>query len=210
MPSNRYQRVEDFIRTIIIPFYYIQRDIYVPVEERRWENDAEHSWSVAMLAATLAHHIDPSLDIGKVCQFALVHDVVEIYAKDTSVFANKAELASKADREAAALKQLAKDFVHFPWLTDTIEAYECKNTNEAKYVYAIDKYIAITFDYMEKGRLYRERNFSLAEHNKILEAHRQKAHSHAGVAKYYEEVRTMLNAHPEFFAKAYNKQHEKY
>lgn len=42
-----------------------------------------------MLACSLAHEIDPTLDIGKISQFAIAHDLVEVYADDTSVFATE-------------------------------------------------------------------------------------------------------------------------
>jgi len=171
----------------------------LPIGERRWENDAEHSWSVAMLACSLAHEIDPTLDVGKICQFAVAHDVVEVYANDTSAFASEAELATKDQREEQAMLTIAEEFAHFPWIIRTIEAYERKDTDEARFVYALDKYIAVTYDYIDEGKLFRERKVTLEDYNKSLETHRAKAQSYPAVGKYYNEVRDLLDAHPGFF-----------
>ncbi|MGD8373628.1 MAG: HD domain-containing protein [Candidatus Woesebacteria bacterium] len=191
--------IERLIRKIILPFYHVKRDRPLPIGERRPENDAEHSWSVAFLACALAPQIDPKLDVGKIAQYATAHDLVEVYANDTSVFASAEDLASKAAREELALKQITKEFAHFPWIIRTIEEYEHKDSNEAKFVYALDKYIAVTYDYIDEGKMFRDRKVSISQYDKSLEAHRQKAQSHTEVGKYYNEVRDLLDSHPEFF-----------
>lgn len=199
MTKPSHADLEHLIRKIILPFYHVKRDMPLPLGERRWENDAEHSWSVAFLACALAPQIDPKLDLGKIAQYATAHDIVEVYANDTSTFATEEELASKTEREEAALKRIAKEFAHFPWIVQIVEEYERKDTDEAKFVYALDKYIAVTYDYIDEGKLFRERKVTLAEYNKSLEVHRKKAQSHPEVGKYYEEVRSLLDSHPEFF-----------
>lgn len=191
--------LENLIRKIILPFYHVKRDMPLPLGERRQENDAEHSWSVAFLGCALAPQIDPKLDLGKIAQYATAHDIVEVYASDTSTFASEEELASKAEREEAALKRIEKEFAHFPWIVQTIEEYERRDTDEAKFVYALDKYIAVTYDYIDEGKLFQQRKVTLDEYNASLETHRKKAQSHPEVGKYYEEVRSLLDAHPEFF-----------
>jgi len=191
--------IENLIRKIILPFYHVKRDMPLPIGERRWENDAEHSWSVTFLACALAPQIDAKLDVGKIAQYATVHDLVEIYASDTSTFAAEEKLATKAEREEAALKRIAAEFAHFPWITQTIEEYEHRQTNEAKFVYALDKYLAVAYDYIDEGKLFQERKMTLAEYNKSLETQHSKAQSHHEIGKYYDEVRDLLDSHPEFF-----------
>jgi len=66
-------------------------------------------------------------------------------------------------------------------------------------VYALDKYIAVTYDYIDEGKLFRERKVTLEDYNKSLETHRAKAQSYPAVGKYYNEVRDLLDAHPGFF-----------
>lgn len=199
MPKPTHADIDTLLRTLVLPFYHVKRDMPLPLGERRQENDAEHSWSLAVLACSLAHEVDATLDIGKISQFAIAHDLVEVYADDTSVFATNEELDSKSAREEAALEYIEKTFAHFPWIARTIKEYERKDTNEAKFVYALDKYIAVTYDHIDEGKLFRERKVTLAEYNKSLESHRTKAHSHPSVAKYYDEVRALLDSHPEYF-----------
>src|SRR5689334_1200740 len=112
-----FKDVERILREIILPFYNIERAIPLPfVEPRRWENDAEHSWSVALVACTLAPHVDPSLDVGKVSQFAIVHDLAEVYAGDTNVFGSEDNHRTKEERERDAIKKIEREFAHLPWL----------------------------------------------------------------------------------------------
>lgn len=198
-PRPTHNDIENLLRSLVLPFYHVTRDMPLPLGERRWENDAEHSWSLAFLACSLAPQIDPTLDTGKICQFATVHDIVEIYANDTSVFASETELASKAEREEKALEKIATDFSHFPWIVQTVEAYERKDTDEAKFVYALDKYIAVAYDYIDEGKLFKERKVTLKEYNASLAPHRTKAHTHHEVGYYYDEVRSLLDSHPEYF-----------
>jgi 5'-deoxynucleotidase YfbR-like HD superfamily hydrolase len=191
--------IEKLIRTIILPFHEIQRDIELPVGDRRGENDAEHSWSVAFLACALASQIDPKLDVGKIAQYGIAHDIVAIYADDTSTFASANKLASKAKRETMAVERIAQEFAHFSWVAVIVKEYERKDTEEAKFVYAVDKYIAVLYDYIDKGKFLQKQHITHEAYIRQMDIHRKKVRSHAAIAKYYEEVRALLDAHPEFF-----------
>lgn len=199
MQDPSHDEIEELLRHIVLPFYHIKREMPLPVGERRWENDAEHSWSVAFLACALAPLIDETLDVGKVAQLAIAHDIVEVFAGDVSVFGTDDELGSKAEREAAAAEKISQDFSHFPWIVSTLHAYEAKESNEAKFVYAIDKYITVMYDYIDGGKYLREAKYTQAIYHKTLASHREKAQNHQEVGKYYDEVRALLDAHPEYF-----------
>ena len=197
--------IEDLLRRIILPFHNIERTLRLPSGDRRWENDAEHSWSLAFLACSLAPQIDKSLNIGTICQFAVVHDIVEIHAGDTSMLREGQHELSKEEREAKALAQIKEEFAHFPWIYETVEAYERKDTNEAKFVYALDKYIATAYDYIDEAKLFKEEKMTLEKYNQVFTEHRVKAHAHKAVGKYYDEVRALLDAHPEYFHQPHEK-----
>ncbi len=199
MQNPSHDEIEDLLRLVVLPFYHIKREMPLPVGERRWENDAEHSWSVAFLACALAPLIDTTLDVGKVAQLAIAHDVVEVFAGDVSVFGTDDELALKSEREALAAEKISKDFGHFPWIVDTLHAYEAKDSDEAKFVYAIDKYITVMYDYIDGGKYLREAKYTQEIYHKTLAPHREKAQSHSEVGKYYDEVRALLDEHPEYF-----------
>jgi 5'-deoxynucleotidase YfbR-like HD superfamily hydrolase len=195
-----HQKFSDLIRQIVLPFYDIERDVPLPITKRRCESDAEHSWSLAFLACALAPQVDNKLDLGKISQFAIVHDIVEIYAGDTSnVSGDQGLMDSKEARETAALKRLEKEYKHFPWIIDTIHSYERKDSDEALFVYALDKYLPVYFDYLDQSKLFRERKVTLAEYNKMLTPHREKAQTHPLIGKYYDELRAVIDQHPEYF-----------
>src|SRR5271167_3563854 len=57
-----------------------------PVGLDRYENSAEHSWQLAMLAVSLVGYAESSIDINRVIRMLLVHDIGEIDTGDTMVF----------------------------------------------------------------------------------------------------------------------------
>lgn len=60
----------------------LYRQTYV-LHENRKENDAEHSWHIAVMAILLSEYANSDIDIPKVIKTLLLHDVVEIDAGDT-------------------------------------------------------------------------------------------------------------------------------
>lgn len=193
-----FQDMERVLREIVIPFYQIERAIPLRFAGRG-ENDAEHSWSLALFACILARHVDPKLDAGKVCQFAIVHDLVELYAGDTNVYGAEEHHETKEEREQAAFEKIQKEFAHLPWLTETLAAYEKQDSPEALYVRSIDKYIALIFDYVDEGRYYHENKLTRDDFYRHIQRPREKAKGHAGAYVYHEEALNMVLSHPEFF-----------
>ena len=141
------QHILQLISSLIVPMYYIHRDIVPPKRSPLRENDAEHSWALALLACALAPQINPKLDIGKVAQFAIVHDVVEVYSGDVSAMDSQAANSSERKiREAAALERIQSDFSYMPWIAETIKEYESFSSEEACFVYALDKFMPVAYD----------------------------------------------------------------
>ena len=165
----------------------------------RRENDAEHSWSLALIACMLAPHLDPKLDIGKVCQFAVVHDLTEIHADDTSVFAADEHHHTKEEREREGLEKIAKDFKHFPWLIEKLEEYERQDTVEARYVRAIDKVVPLFNDYINGGAYFRMNKHTIEDFVGFMERPREKAKGHPAAFELHEETMAVLLAKPEMF-----------
>jgi putative hydrolase of HD superfamily len=56
----------------------------------RQENDAEHSWHMALTAMTLYDYAESGVDLFRVLKMCLVHDLVEVYAGDTPAIDNEA------------------------------------------------------------------------------------------------------------------------
>jgi 5'-deoxynucleotidase YfbR-like HD superfamily hydrolase len=106
------------------------------------ESDTDHTVMLALVACAFAHTYEPSLDIGKVAQFALVHDLVEVYAGDTDTFGMTSEdhWKAKAAREEEALARIKKEFhTMLPWVSETIEEYESLVSPEARFIKTMDK-----------------------------------------------------------------------
>ena len=104
----------------------------------RAENSAEHSWHVALMALLLAEHADADLDWLRVTRMLLVHDIVEIDAGDTWLYA--ADQGSKPEAEnraAERLYALLPDDQYADYLLLWRE-FEARETDEAKFAAAID------------------------------------------------------------------------
>lgn len=106
------------------------------------ESDTDHTVMLGLIACAVAHKHAQHLDIGKIAQFSLVHDLVEAYAGDTDTFGglSEAAVADKEERELAALKRIEKEFgTSLPWVPETIKAYESLETPEARFIKVLDK-----------------------------------------------------------------------
>src|SRR3990167_9338648 len=99
----------------------------------RHETDTDHTVMLGILACAFADVMEPTLDLGTVAQYALVHDFVEVYAGDVkTIVVNHEELNNKEDRERAALSRIKKEFGDiYPWISRTIEEYESLALPEA-------------------------------------------------------------------------------
>lgn len=67
----------------------------------RRENTAEHSWHLAMFAMVLSEHAVEPVDLWRVVQMLLLHDLVEIEAGDTPLY-DVGGSVGQAEREQAA------------------------------------------------------------------------------------------------------------
>lgn len=120
--------------------YRIERATTVPFDLKRYENDAEHSFSLGVAALCVAPLVDSGLDLGRIGTYALVHDLAEIYAGDTPVYSDPATRATKSNRERIARDKLYQNFGNdFPWLLKYFEDYIALADEESKFVYALDK-----------------------------------------------------------------------
>lgn len=162
------------------------------------ENDTEHSYNLAMTAWFLAPHF-PELDPNLLIRYALVHDVVEVHAGDTYVFADALQLSSKPERERAALRRLEAEWPDFLDLTDTIHIYEARGDNESKFIYALDKIMPIMQIYISDGHTWKKENLTL----KVLHHNKQsKISVSKDIEPYYKDLMALLEASPELIRKS--------
>lgn len=199
MHSPIHAKTEQLINGIIYPFYKIERDMELPIREAP-ENDAEHSWSLAVAACALAPQIDPSLDVGKIAQYATVHDLVEVYAGDVSIYdINPDQHDNKEDNEAQAMEKLRTDYAHLPWVVETIDEYERKDTPEARYVWAMDKYVAMYMRILYAKPFFHKKGITKEFFDDSMKRVRKKTAAFPAVSLLFDELLAEFDAHPEWF-----------
>ncbi len=119
---------------------YIERKSKLFGSERR-ENDAEHSWHLAIMALVLSEHSNESVDLLKVLKMVLVHDIVEIDTGDTFLFDATKDHDDSAD-EAIAAKRifgiLPEDQAN--QMLEIWKEFEAGETEEAKFARAMDRF----------------------------------------------------------------------
>jgi putative hydrolase of HD superfamily len=106
------------------------------------ESDTDHTVMLGILGTALADRLYPDLNLGIVAQFALVHDLVEVYAGDTPTLmgVNEEFFNQKEQREQLALQKIKTEFGgQFGWVHRTIEKYDTLGTKEARFVKVLDK-----------------------------------------------------------------------
>lgn len=136
-------------------FQAVQRDVDVP--KGRGENDAEHSYQLAMVAWYLIDRNDLQLDKARVLMYALAHDLPEVYAGDVNPLTATSEaINKKAESERKAAARLQKEFPEMPSLHRAIHAYEQKQDPESRFVYAVDKILPITNVYLQGSSWYKQ------------------------------------------------------
>ncbi len=84
----------------------IQRKTIVKPDNNRQENSAEHSWHIAVQAMTLHEYAEEPVEISRVINMLLLHDIVEIDAGDTFAFASHSELSGQETKELEAAQRL--------------------------------------------------------------------------------------------------------
>ncbi|MDC0610382.1 HD domain-containing protein [Vibrio sp.] len=75
-----------------------------PVGLERYENSAEHSWHVCLSALMLKDYSNEPINIGRVIKMLLIHDLGEIDAGDTIIYAS--ETAENKQKEKQGITRL--------------------------------------------------------------------------------------------------------
>ena len=110
------------------------------INKSRRENDAEHSWHIAVMAMLFSEYAPEPVDIGRVVQMCVIHDIVEIDAGDTFAFDEKGN-AGKAEREKEAADRL---FAKLPpdqgnMIRSLWEEFDAMETADAKFAACMDR-----------------------------------------------------------------------
>lgn len=185
--SDSLRSLLDFVRFTHL-FQKVER-IVLADGQNRWENDAEHSYQLALVAWYLVEHNKLNLDLNKVIKLSLVHDLVEAYAGDTYIYDKQAVLDGKQKREAEAAQLLKESFSDFSSIHDLIAEYEARKTLESRFVYALDKLLPILNIYLDGGRTWQREKISLEQ---LLKAKTDKIATAPEIVPYYEELVEIL------------------
>ncbi|MEO1052919.1 MAG: HD domain-containing protein [Bacteroidota bacterium] len=183
---NRLQKQLAFIKEIDKLKYVFRKTRLF--ESDRHENDAEHSWHLAMMAIVLAEHTNDDIDILKVLKMLLIHDIVEIDAGDTFLF-DKNKSHDNTEEELAAAKRI---FGMLPSeqeqeLITLWEEFESAESNEAKFAKAIDRLAPILQNVSNNGGTWAEYDVPYAE------VHAKKKRIGEGSATLWQYVETLLD-----------------
>jgi putative hydrolases of HD superfamily len=137
-----------------------------PLGLDRYENSAEHSWQIALLAASLAHYAETAIDIDHVIRLLLVHDIGEIDTGDTIVFAE----GGWTERKAAELAAVTRIFGLLPEPQGSAflalwQEFEDAETPEARFAHAADRAMPVLLNLANGGQSWRENGIS---HERVI------------------------------------------
>jgi putative hydrolase of HD superfamily len=123
----------------------------------RYENDAEHSWHLALMAFVLAEHSNEPIDVLRVVKMVLIHDLVEIDAGDTFAY-DEAALLTQREREVQAAERifglLPNDMAGE--LRGLWDEFEERQTPVARFAVALDRLCGVLASCHHQGGCWRD------------------------------------------------------
>lgn len=169
----------------------VGRQTYLGDASRK-ENDAEHSWHLALMAFILSDYANERVDILKAMKMALLHDVIEIDAGDTYAYDDKGN-ETKRERELKAADRIfgllpEKQAAEYRQLWDEFEAME---TPEAKFVNMLDKVQPILLNDASGGKSWIEHGIKLSQ------VMARNARTHEGSEELWAYAEGLLEANAE-------------
>lgn len=125
------------------------------IDRSRRENDAEHSWHLAMMAVILAEEADAEVDLNRVLRMLLVHDLVEIDAGDTFLYDTTARL----DQEERELKAAERIFGLLPGeqgaeLRALWDEFEAHRSADARFARTMDRLQPFLHNILTAGEMW--------------------------------------------------------
>lgn len=127
----------------------------------RQENDAEHSWHLAVMCLLLDEYANEPIDKLKTMAMVLLHDVVEIDAGDTYAY-DDAGNGTKRERELKAAERIFQilpldQAVKFRNLWDEFEEGK---TPEARFALTLDKVQPLLLNDKTGGKMWKHHQVS--------------------------------------------------
>lgn len=157
------------------------------IDSRRQENDAEHSWHLALLAIILVEHANvPDLNLLRVLKMVIIHDLVEIDAGDTFAY-DTARMADQHDREARAADRI---FGLLPAdqaseLRELWDEFEARQTPEAQFAAAVDRFQPMLMNCLTQGAAWQKHGVT---RDRVLARNRHIAEGSTALWRYAEAM----------------------
>ena len=132
----------------------------------RLENSAEHSWHLALAVLAFHPYAESPVNLPRALQMALLHDLVEIDAGDTFVYGDQ---SNKWETESAAAKRIFGMLPQGQPLERLWREFEAKACPESVFVGALDRFLPVFSNLLNKGHAWREHGVTLQQ---VLEKNR--------------------------------------
>ncbi len=167
----------------------IIRQTYLADGSRK-ENDAEHSWHLALMAVLLKEYANEEVDLAKVIPMVLLHDLVEIDAGDTYAY-DQAGLATQRARETKAADRIfgmlpEDQGIKFRNLWEEFEAYE---TAEAKFAHVLDNCQPLLLNDASGGKSWKEHTVHKSQ------IYKRNEHTAEGSREIWEYMQQLIDKH---------------
>ena len=188
MDNERLKKQMDFILEMD-KMKSIMRQTYLANGERK-ENDAEHSWHLALMAVLLKEYANEEVDLAKVIPMVLLHDLVEIDAGDTYAY-DQAGLATQRARETKAADRIfgmlpEDQGTKFRNLWEEFEAYE---TAEAKFAHVLDNCQPLLLNDASGGKSWKEHTVHKSQ------MYKRNEHTAEGSREIWEYMQQLIDKH---------------
>lgn len=164
------------IQQLINDFSKVERSHYLPGTNEK-ESDILHSASVAMLAWQLYDNLHLDMNLARIMQYALAHDLVEVYAGDVNAYASAEKRIAKKKAEAKSLLKIKKETSDiFPNLGVVMKQYEERLDDESRFVWSVDKMQALIQGKIDNYRPFYEQGLSTADVRRVHGSHIELVH----------------------------------
>lgn len=158
----------------------------------RNENDAEHSWHMAVMAYLLREYANEEIDITRVMMMCLIHDIVEIDAGDTYAY-DEAGLKTQKQREDQAKERI---FSILPdeqrdELIALFDEFEACETPESRFAHAMDNLQPLMLNDSNDGGDWKEHSVTTEQ------VYKRQSKTKLGSERLFEVVDSMIQKNVE-------------
>lgn len=162
------------------------RKARIKSDNNRLENSAEHSWHAALAAYVLSDFLENEVDIDKVIQILLIHDLAEMYVGDLFAFDSQQMQNKQKLEEQNAINSMCYKFqlnktnsLRKLWLE-----FEEGKTLEAKFALAVDRLMPFLQNINNEGGSWLEFNINKSQ---ILNRNKGLREVSLGLWNYFNE-----------------------